>query len=437
MNVPRAFHLPGLDPAALGSQSLATTGLSIPRLHLEHVQAQWAELDAAARRWRRRSLAVRARVVARVARELRQAGPGDWQEALALSTGLSPAGLAAAWDVVFAPWDTAGIDALLRQEHAAGVAASRWPSRIVHVLAGNVLPPVFAMLARGFLVGAAQWLRPASREPLFAVCLADRLRELEPELSDACAVLWWAHGEPTEAAVLAAAAVVTAQGEDATIAALRTRLAAVAPRVRFVGYGSRWSAALLSRDAQTEPGARSLARDIALFDQQGCLSPSLVLAEDGPQLEPWCQSLARSLADAQNALPRGALSDPARAGLRAWRERMRVGVALGEVRRLWEGEGTTWSVVLLASPRFVESPLDRQVPVVPFRSQEEIEAVLGDRRDTLQGLATDLLGWDAARRAAVLAWLRPTRIAPPGTLQLAPPAWAQDHAPPLRSLLVD
>ena len=64
MNVSRPFHLPGLDAAALRPRPLAATGLLVPKLHLDHVNAQWTELDAAARRWRRRSVADRARVLA-------------------------------------------------------------------------------------------------------------------------------------------------------------------------------------------------------------------------------------------------------------------------------------------------------------------------------------------------------------------------------------
>ena len=147
--------------------------------------------------------------------------------------------------------------------------------------------------------------------------------------------------------------------------------------------------------------------------------------------------LAHALAEEERILPRGTLSPTARAGLRLWREQMRLGLTLGEVRRLWEGEGTSWSVVLRSTPRFVDSPLDRQLPVVPFGSIGEVESILGSRAATLQGLAVDLRGWDEERRQEILDRLRPTRSAPPGELQLAPPAWSQDHRAPLRSLLLD
>jgi hypothetical protein len=318
-----------------------------------------------------------------------------------------------------------------------GIDRELAPRRIVHVLSGNVLPPTFTMLVRGWLLGAAQWLRPASREPLFAACLLEALEEIAPELAATAAVLWWPHGAPLEAAVLREADVVTVQGDDASVAAVGERVGRAAPGARCVGYGTRWSLAVVSRAAEADQTtAGAVAWDMALFDQQGCLSPRLVLAEDCPALEGWCAALAAALAELESEMPRGPLPEPARAALRLWRESMRLEQALGGVRRLWESPKTTaWAVALADRARWLEGPLDRHVPVVPFASDDDIDAVLEDRVERLQGVAAALAGWDEARIRRLLARLRPTRCVPPGQLHLAPPGWAQDHQAPLGSLL--
>jgi hypothetical protein len=433
------FHLPGFELATARWTRLADTTLEIPQLDAGAVAGVWHTLADAAAGWRERTLGERAQRLAAVAAALRSRGPGAWSEWLARSAGLSVEGLAAAWDVTFAPYDLAGLLELLRAE---GLDPERrgdadWPRRIAHVLAGNVLPPTFAMLVRGWLLGAAQWLRPAGREPLFAAALAAQLRDVAPELVSTFAVLWWPHGAETEAAVLAAAEVVTAQGDDASVAALRARTPAVSSGARFCGYGDRWSVALLSRDALTPANAAGVARDVALFDQQGCLSPSLILAEECAALEEWCAALGRGLAAEERQQPRGPRSDVEQAGLRLWRESMRLGIALGTVRGFWESQGSTaWACALLAAGSALpEAALDRHIAVLPFATDAACSVALGARVERLQGVAADLRGWEPARSTALLTLLAPTRIAPPGALQFAPPAWRQDHRAPLGAWL--
>jgi hypothetical protein len=287
-------------------------------------------------------------------------------------------------------------------------------------------------------LGAAQWSRPASREPLFAACIAASLSTLAPVLADTLAVLWWPREDVHVAAcVLSRAEVVTAHGDDASVEAVRRLAAQHAPAARFVGYGARWSAVVVSRASQTPETARAVARDVALFDQQGCLSPSVILAEHSDALETWCASLAGALRDLEEVLPRGTPSPTARAGLRAWRESMRLRRALGEVREMWESAGSTaWCVALMAACRVEDVPLDRHLVVVPFAEVSEIRAALAERLPKLQGLAAALEGWTDEKRSELVALLAPTRVARAGSLQLAPPDWPQDHRPPFGSLLV-
>jgi hypothetical protein len=436
---PDAWHLPHLDPTWPRRRAIGATALQVPVPSPAQVATQWEGLERAASAWRQQSAGERVRRIAAASQALRQAGPGDWTDLLARSSGLSHAGLAAAWDVTFAPCDTANLEAAVAAEPDAVASGG---ARIVHVLAGNVLPPTWTMLVRGFLVGAPQWLRPAEREPLFAPCVAAHLATIDPELARTFAVLWWPHDDPdVEPEVLRAAQVVTCQGDDASVAAVGARVAALAPQARVVGYGTRWSAALITRGAQQAASAAAVAHDvahdIALFDGHGCLSPVVVFAEDGPALEPWCAALAEALAAIEARVPRGTIAPEGRAALRVWRDVQRLGRALGTVREVWESAGSTaWAVVLQHNCEWPQPPSDRHLVVLPFERLQDVTVALGARAERLQGLAVAWDDWGVARRDAWLAALAPTRVAPAGTLQQAPPGWRQDHRPALASLVV-
>ncbi|HZM16377.1 MAG TPA: acyl-CoA reductase [Candidatus Krumholzibacteria bacterium] len=439
--LPHSYHLPA-RPAPVGWRPLGASELQVPVLAAEGVTHAWQELEAAATVWRSRSFPARLEHLADALGKLRARGPGPWRQALALSAALSPAGLDAAWEVTFAPhaaeslaaaWAQEGLDvARLEQLEREG----RLPRRLVHILAGNVLPPTLSVLLRGWLLGAAQWLRPARREPLFAVFLLEDLATLVPELAASTAVLWWPHAEDVmQTAVLSAADLVTVQGSDVAIAAVQKQLASLPRPPRCLDYGSRWSGALVSIQGQNAATAAALARDVALFDQLGCLSPTLVFAEAGPGLEAWCATLAAALASVEKEWPRGPLPATAQAALRHWHETVRLEQALGAVHGFWE-QSILWGVVLLRRCETHDTPLDRHVVVVPFTDVKEIAAALGEELGRLQGLAVALEGWESSRRDVALEVLRPSRLAPVGELQQAPLSWAQDHRAPFASLLL-
>lgn len=436
MKAPCALHLPGAA-SPWGSAGEPAVSPAFPAFDAGQADAVWNALMQAAVAWSRRTVDERIEIIAAAAAALRVLGPGAHGAVLAQSAGLSPAGVAAAWDVTFAPYDGAALRAAIEAEALRDRLAAAPPRRVVHVLAGNVLPSCWSMLVRGFVVGAAQWLRPAQREPLFAALIGHHLRTVAPELAATVAMTWWPHDDAGVArAVLGGAEIVTAQGGDAAIAALATSVRRWAKGAQFVGYGARWSAGLVSRAAQTPEVAALLAHDIALFDQQGCLSPSLILAEDHAGLEAWCAALAAALAALEQRLPRGPRAASEHAGLRLWRETMRLSVALGTARRLWQSEGTTAWAVLLGNPDAIEdSPLDRHAVVLPFTTRDGAERVLRPRLPRLQGVAVAAPEWPPETRAGWIGMLRPTRVATPGTLQAAPPDWCQDGRPPFATLL--
>lgn len=441
MKMPPAHHLP-LSAAWRRWRPLAETACQVPVLDVSDVVQVWEALDEGARLWRLRALPSRLEALAAALASLRRRGPGAWRPLLARSTGLSPEGIDAAWEVTFAPHREQALHDALRAEHLDALAldaleaARRLPERIAHVLAGNVLASTLSVLLRGWILGAAQWLRPAAREPFLAVCLLEDLRLQLPELAACTAVLWWPHDAwELERAVLGAADVVTIQASDASIAAMRQKWSPQSSQPQWVPYGSRWSAAVVSAAAQTPETAAALSWDVALFDQQGCLSPTLVFAERSAGLQAWCAAVAAALDALESRIPRGDLPAAVRAALRHGHEKARLDMVSGTVAGFWEN-GTRWAVALRAACDLEESPLDRHVIVVPFETWPDIPRAAAQKLEALQGLALALDGWSESARTALVESMRPSRVAPVGRLQEAPLAWRQDHRPPFASLLL-
>lgn len=446
MSHPDAFLLPGLSSSHVPLRPLPGTGLQMPLPASDPVRTVWRHMQRSAGRWRRLAVGERVERLSRLAATMLEHGPGDDASRLARSTGLSTSGLHAAWEVTLRPWRRPGFEELLRSERWGedGLVENgdRLPHRLLHVLSGNVLPPTWSLLMRSWLLGAATWVRPGAREPLFAGIAVRQAVRYEPLLEDMTAVTWWPHAEhtidPLARDVGRAAQVMTLHGSDASVEEFARHQHDMAPGARFVSYGSRWSAVFLGREGLTNGTAQSVARDVALFDQQGCLSPTHVFAPPGPELESWCDRLAAALATREEVLPRGEPGTRARASLRHWFEQMRLEQVQGRVRRLWGGgPSVPWCVVLTERLQNWQSPLDRCVLVQPVRDRRQWFEVFADTQRRLQGIAVAPTPGQDPWLQHLLERLDPTWLCAVGQLQEPPPRWRQDHRAPLRSLLLE
>ena len=157
----------------------------------------------------------------------------------------------------------------------------RGPGRQLHVLAGSVpTSGIFSMIC-ALLVKSPVLVKTSKHDPLFPALFAQALADVEPRLAAAMAVLPWSGGdEAIERAAMSGAGAVVAYGSDATVEVLRCR---VPTNSRFLGYGTKLSIAAITREALSVFDARTTASraawDVALFDQQGCLSPQVLFVE--------------------------------------------------------------------------------------------------------------------------------------------------------------
>ncbi|HET9229107.1 MAG TPA: acyl-CoA reductase, partial [Thermoanaerobaculia bacterium] len=323
---------------------------------------------------------------------------------------LSPQGLAAALEAVLGGVRSGPAGALLAEAeelpHGGGLVLAILASNLP-ALAVQPLWPALA-LRRPIL------LKSPSSEPVFVPAFREALIRREPRLEKAVTSAVWRGGdERTEAPLLEQASTIIAYGDEPALADLERR----APG-KVVGYGPKTSLAVVDE-------AGDLARDVALFDQRGCLSVAAVYTAGDPR------EVGERLAEDLRKLARRWPPGPADPAALAAVQQARLEA---EMRGLWIAnlpvlDGT---VLVDPDPAFRPSPGLRTVRVHPLPDLERLPAILSPWKGRLQGAA--LAGEEAWRLAPALAGLGISRCAVPGELQSPDVTWHNGGIHPLRAL---
>lgn len=372
------------------------------------------------------------------------------QDGLVRGTRLSPEGLEAGLRAVLG-----GVSggparrlfaeaATLRNRSGAASGGFAWVVLSSNLPALAVQPLLPALAARRPVL-----LKSPGTEPLFAPAFVDALARRLPALGEAVGALTWAGGdEALEAPLLARAGVVLAYGGEEAVASLerRTREAGSA---RFVAYGPKTSLAVVGSGSAEEDVAPGLARDVALFDQRGCLSVAAVYAEgSGPRARELADALAGELGRLAEELPPGP-AEPAELGavqqVRAEADlrglhRPPIGSSFGSALRSIPGAGPgalprlgAGTVIVEPRPAFQPTPGLRTVRVHPLDDLARLPGLLDPWRGRLQGAA--LAGESARALEPALETLGVSRTAAPGRLQHPDALWHNGGVSPLEVLL--
>jgi hypothetical protein len=185
-------------------------------------------------------------------------------------------------------------DAELAQVAQHAVATSR-----VHViLSANVFVAPLRALVLARAAAPTVTVRPSRREPVFARALVEQLG------SDAIRIADEKVEDITEGEI-------HVYGRDETIADVVRRA-----RAPVIGHGAGMGIAFLPRDAELRAAARALARDVAAFDQRGCLSPRIAFVEGDSAA--FATILADELEEIEKIVPRGELDDDERREAVRW-----------------------------------------------------------------------------------------------------------------------
>jgi hypothetical protein len=256
-----------------------------------------------------------------------------------------------------------------------------------------IVPAIFALCAK------CDVLVKDREDGLVAAFFATLAEELDEFAGAARAQTW--DGE-RDAAALTDFDAVVAFGDDGTLARIREN---ISPKARFVPFGSKASIGYVGRDALSSDTAardvaRGAARDLVLYESEGCLSLHALFVERGGAVtaEAFGALLAREIERAAVEFPHGARSVAAGARLAQGRD-LAAFRAAGGAGAVYSDASASFLAILdppaseppaflprALAVRSVESPEDAAEYVERHRLPLEAVAVAG-ARDDITGMA--------------------------------------------------
>jgi hypothetical protein len=165
---------------------------------------------------------------------------------------------------------------------------------------------------------------------------------------------------------------------------------------------------------------------VALYDQQGCLSPHAYYVERGGMVSPaaFAQSLGTALEEASRRLPRREPEPVDAASIQLSRAQAALEAATGRVAQVFESErGTEWTVIFedAGNARFEPGPRHRVVRVLAIADVEDFARAVTGGEHYLEAIAVEERGARRERLVARLAGLGVPRITSIGALQRPTP----------------
>jgi hypothetical protein len=308
-----------------------------------------------------------------------------------------------------------------------GFGRAHGPALLAHIWAGNVPGLPLWSLVAGLLVKAGNIGKVPSTEPMFAGWFAQLLAEVEPDLAECLAIVWWKGGDPeSETALLNQADVALGFGRNETLAAIQNR---VPITTRFLAYGHKVSFAMVSvaalDPAKATATARLAAYDVVRYDQQGCFAPHVFFVERGGPVSPqiFAHYVAHELAAFEKQFPREAMTIAEASSTAAWRhsEEMTPG---GQV--IGDASGA-WSVSYQAQDStFRPSSLNRAIRIVAIDSLADVADRVAPYRAALQTVGIAAAPKQLFDLAAALGAVGVTRITALGDMTAPEAGWHHD-----------
>ena len=424
----------------------------------ERVRAAQGRLRVAGRSLRERSFEDRLDAVAGILREW-TAPDSPWRRelatSLAASSSFSHGTIQEGLDAALLCWSPEAFIACAEREVGNALAGPRMtlaPFEWTTVVAGGSIPmPTLLSSLLPLVLGSPVLLRETRKDSVTASLLARSIRAQDEDLARAFEPLSFPANDLSAYAVALEAPCVVATGSDETLAAISARLDA---RHRFVGYGHRFSIAIIGREiatdeSQLEAVARGLALDLARWDQSGCLSPVVAFLVDVPEsvASRLAQRISDCLTEQSSSMPLGSLSPTQSAAISTERAEARMRAASGR-GVLVEAAGHTIVLEADAQPR--PAPLGRFLRLMPVESPGALIPALEPFSGHLSNVA--LAGFSGAENSdpgseensdttnnmsrrtiePLLAWLvgaGVSRFTQPGRLQTPPVDWPHDGQP--------
>jgi hypothetical protein len=318
-------------------------------------------------------------------------------------------------------------------------AVGTGPVLMAHIGAGALPNSIFHSLVLGLLCRSAQFVKCASGHAFLPRLLAHSIHELDRKLGACIEIAEWKGGKADlESELFQHADLVTVNGSDDAVSAVRRHLPA---GKRFLGYGHRVSFGYISARAGAETGealAAAFARDVAAWDQLGCLSPQVIYVQNRSGIGPvaFADLLAKELDALERTHPRGRLGVHDAATIASRRSFYEVRAAHSADTRMWCSAGSTaWTVVYEAETLFQGTCGNRFVYVL---GAPDLTAALHGADRVVGNVSCVGLGAVEEERDALaleLARWGVSRICSPGKMQSPPLTWRHDGQPSLAQLI--
>ena len=312
-----------------------------------------------------------------------------------------------------------------------GFAKAFGPDLLVHIWAGNVPGLPLWSLISGLLVKSGTIGKVPSAEPLFAGWFAELLAEIDPQLADCLAIVWWKGGdEARESALLKQADVVLAYGGNDSLAAIRARTPIT---TRCLTYGHKISFGLVSRDALDISKAWSVAHqaayDVIRYDQQGCYSPHVFFVEQDGKVSPreFSKYVANELACFEQKFPRRTLSIEEAGSVAAWRHSEEMKSSSQTGRDIMGDSAGAWSAVYVEEIEDLSpSGLNRTVKIVAVDDLADTVPLIAPYKAYLQTVGVAASPEELFDLAALLGEAGVTRICALGHMTAPEAGWHHD-----------
>lgn len=322
------------------------------------------------------------------------------------------------------------VDGLNRLIDQTPLTTHHTPSRLVmHFCAGNIPGLAIEAIIFSLLARAPTFIKVSSDEPLLAALFARSLADINPDFAESVAVAWWPGGSvELEVAVCALAEVVVATGDDVTIEALAK---VTPPGAQFVAHPHKVSVGVVAQDFLNTETAAAIAKDVALFDQQGCLSPQIVLVvSSGGRngVDAFARMIHAALENVGKTFPPGRLSVEELAHIQQVSSVLELTGAT-----VLKTAGTPFRIVALSDGPHPAN-IRGGITLRPVESFSRISEILQPLAGKLQSVGVAVTDAELALLQPLLYTLGVSRLCQLGEMQTPPLGWHADQTNPIESL---